>query len=133
MKNLPSHEVYQRLVSDDNAVLIDCRSATEWTHIGTPDLMAVNKQVILESVADEAGRPNPAFLEKITATIGTSTPVYVICRVGQRSAYVCQLLLANGYTDVCNVSDGFEGVPDQNGHRANINGWKFHNLPWRQG
>jgi rhodanese-related sulfurtransferase len=133
MKNLPSNEVYQRLASDKTAVLIDCRSQAEWTHIGTPNLMGVNKQVILESVADESGQPNPEFLENITAVISKSTPVYVICRVGRRSAYVCQLLLANGYTDVCNVSDGFEGVPDQNGHRANINGWKFHNLPWRQG
>jgi hypothetical protein len=30
------------------------------------------------------------------------------------------------------MEEGFEGDLDDQYHRGNINGWRFHQLPWRQ-
>jgi rhodanese-related sulfurtransferase len=38
-----------------------------------------------------------------------------------------------GFTRAFNVSGGFEGNLDGEGHRGGVNGWKASGLPWRQG
>jgi rhodanese-related sulfurtransferase len=38
-----------------------------------------------------------------------------------------------GYRSLFNVDEGFEGDKDEHNHRSQVNGWKFHGLPWRQG
>ena len=37
-----------------------------------------------------------------------------------------------GFTQVFNVLDGFEGEPDDNGHRSTECGWRYEGLPWTQ-
>ncbi len=37
-----------------------------------------------------------------------------------------------GFTSLVNVTEGFEGRNDENGHRNSVEGWKFHKLPWTQ-
>ena len=56
----------------------------------------------------------------------------MLCRSGARSATAGEMLVNNGYTNVYNVLEGFEGDKDENGHRSTINGWRFHGLPWEQ-
>jgi len=68
----------------------------------------------------------------VKAVVDPAAPVYVICRVGGRSANACRLLAAEGYSSLVNVVEGFEGRGDENGHRNNVDGWKFHGLPWTQ-
>jgi rhodanese-related sulfurtransferase len=37
-----------------------------------------------------------------------------------------------GFENIYNIEQGFEGDLDENDHRGSFNGWRFHNLPWRQ-
>lgn len=124
--------VFDALSNDPRAVLIDCRTEAEWHFTGTVDLSSIGKQTMHTEVADATGRPVPGFVDTVSAAIEKDTPVYIICRVGGRSANACRMLAAAGYTDLVNVTEGFEGRADDNGHRNTTEGWKFHNLPWTQ-
>ena len=113
-------ETYEELSQKSAAVLIDCRAPAEWHFTGTPDLSQIGKKPLLAAISDESGRPNPEFLEQVKAA------------VGGRSANACRLLAAEGYNSLVNVVEGFEGRGDENGHRNNVDGWKFRGLPWTQ-
>ena len=85
-RELTPPEVYEELAGNDSAVLVDCRAPAEWHFTGIADLSGIGKKPVLVAIADEAGRPNPDFVEEIKAVADPSTPVYVMCRVGGRSA-----------------------------------------------
>ena len=44
-----------------------------------------------------------------------------------------EFLTNHGYKNCYNLIEGFEGPHDSDGHRGQMNGWKFDNLPWKQG
>lgn len=123
---------FEEIKNDARAVLVDCRTAAEWHLTGIPDLSSIGKQPLFVAIADESGRPNPDFVQKIAAVAEQDTPVHVICRIGGRSANACRMLANAGYTDLVNVLEGFEGRANEQGHRNSFEGWKYHNLPWRQ-
>ena len=76
---------------------------------------------------------NPAFTEQVRATISDlNTPVLLLCRSGQRSMEAAKQLEQAGYRHLINVDEGFEGGLDENKHRGNRGGWRFHSLPWEQ-
>ena len=58
--------------------------------------------------------------------------LYFICRSGKRSYDAAKFLISQGFTSCITVSDGFEGKLNQHHKRASIDGWKSHNLPWKQ-
>ncbi len=76
------------------------------------------------------GRPNPDFVEKASDGLDPSQPILLLCRSGVRSAAAAAALTDAGFTDVYNVSDGFEGDLDHESHRPG--GWRGAGLPWRQ-
>ena len=125
-------ESWEALQNDPNAVLIDCRTAIEWNLIGVPDLSGIGKRLITLEWQSLDGQPNPNFVNQVSEILPKDTPIHIMCRVGGRSAAACQALSAAGYTNLANVTEGFEGQPDANGHRSAREGWKFHNLPWIQ-
>lgn len=131
-RELSPIEAYSEIENTPNAVLIDCRTPAEWHLTGTPDLSQLNKQVAMIPLSDETGRPNPEFLDKVRELTPESTPLLLLCRVGGRSANACTLLASAGYTNLANILEGFEGRANENGHRNSFEGWKFHQLPWRQ-
>ena len=59
-------------------------------------------------------------------------PVVLICRSGKRSLEAGEFLLENGFIDVYNVEEGFEGDLDEAHQRSTIGGWRYHGLPWEQ-
>ena len=132
-RELKPLKCYGELAEKSDAVLIDCRTPAEWHFTGTPDLSFIGKKTLLLAIADESGRPNPEFVARVGSIAGHDTPLYLLCRVGGRSANACQLLEQAGFTDLVNVIEGFEGRVDENGHRNTTEGWKFHGLPWHQG
>ena len=132
MRELTPPQAYEELASNKKAVLVDCRTRTEWIFVGIPDLSRIGKQVVLESIADETGQLNENFTARIGEIANPNTPIYIICKIGGRSANACRLLESSGYSNVCNILEGFEGDLDQNGHRSSRDGWKYHNLPWVQ-
>jgi rhodanese-related sulfurtransferase len=56
----------------------------------------------------------------------------LICRSGKRSVEAGNQLIADGMTNVYNVTQGFEGDLDDNHHRSTQGGWRYENLPWEQ-
>ncbi len=131
-RELTPLETYEELSQKSDGVLIDCRAPAEWHFTGTPDLSQIGKKPLLAAISDEAGRPNPEFLEQVKAVVDPAAPVYIICRVGGRSANACRMPAAEAYSSLVNVVEGFEGRGDESGHRNNVEGWKFHGLPWTQ-
>ena len=125
---------YAALQSDPDAVLVDVRTSAEWSYVGLPDLSQIGKRVIpLEWQRFPDGALNGSFVEQLReAGVGEGAPIYFLCRSGVRSAAAAAVATAAGLGPAYNVSDGFEGPLDQDGHRA-VAGWKAVGLPWRQG
>ncbi len=127
-------EAWKMLENVPEAILVDTRTTAEWTYVGVPDLSAIQKKVHMvawQEFPDMEIRPNFIKRVKKIAT-DTSTPILFICRSGVRSVSTAQALSAEGYTACYNVLEGFEGDMDENKHRSNLGGWKFHGLPWKQ-
>ncbi len=128
------------ILKDPDAVLVDVRTNAEWALVGTPDLGALDKQVMLvEWLGFPDMATNPDFAGQLFSRFGENFPekILFICRSGARSrdaaTHVTNTLGEIGRTAECiNVAEGFEGDLDQERHRGKLNGWKKRNLPWRQ-
>jgi len=85
--------------------VIDIRTQPEWDETG---VLAGSK---LLTFFDERGRADPAgWLEKLKPMIKPGDPVVVICRSGNRTKPVSQLLAQQaGYAKVYNVKSGIKG------------------------
>jgi rhodanese-related sulfurtransferase len=127
-------DAYAALQADADAVLVDVRTSAEWSYVGLPDLSQIGKRVIpLEWQRFPDGARNISFVEQLRAAgVGEGAPIYFLCRSGVRSAAAAELATAAGLGPSYNVSDGFEGPLDRDGHRT-VSGWKIAGLPWRQG
>lgn len=127
-------EAYAALRDDPRAILVDVRTTAEWTYVGLPALGEIQKQVVtVEWQRFPDGSRNPAFLDELRAAgVAEGAPLYFICRSGARSKAAAEAATAQGLGPAYNIAHGFEGPPDQHGHRV-VDGWKAHGLPWRQG
>ena len=132
--------VWQEMSSDKDAALVDVRTRPEWAFVGIPDLSALGRKAIrAEWQKYPTMEFNAEFAEDLDRALAGSNPsnIYFICRSGQRSRAAAlhykDVSEACGRTVRCvNVSEGFEGVLDEFGHRGRTNGWKRRGLPWRQ-
>ena len=79
-------------------------------------------------------RANPDFIAEVQGLAQPADTLLVMCRSGGRSAMAVNALAQAGFTNVFNITDGFEGdvVKDTesvfNGKRMK-NGWK-NSAPW---
>jgi len=128
-------EAWARLKSDPKAQLLDVRTMAEWNFVGVPDLASLGRQVrCVEWQGFPTGARNPTFVaEASQALADKDAPVLVMCRSGARSRAAAIALTQAGFSQAINISDGFEGDMDEDGHRGNRNGWKHADLPWKQG
>lgn len=126
-------EAFRVLAEQPEAVLLDVRSAAEWTFVGLPDASAMKGTLATVEWQSFPGMVrHPAFLEAVRAAdVTPGRPVYCLCRSGVRSLHAAALLIDAGYA-AFNISEGFEGPLDTEGHRA-VSGWKVRGLPWKQG
>jgi rhodanese-related sulfurtransferase len=132
--NVSPRQAWEALTSDPDAQLIDCRTDAEWQYVGIPDLRRAGKQAVLVSWQYfPSGNVNSAFVDEIRdAGLEPSQKLYFLCRSGVRSMAAAIAASAEGFSQVFNVSDGFEGPHDPEGHRGAVAGWKAEGLPWRQ-
>ncbi len=132
--DVSSQQAWDALVSDPNAQLVDCRTDAEWQYVGIPDLRELRKQVILVSWQYfPSGNVNRSFVEELRdAGVAPEQRIYFLCRSGARSMSAAQAAQAEGFANVYNIADGFEGPHDAEGHRGTLAGWKAAGLPWRQ-
>ena len=130
INRLQPQEARDALENQAHGILVDVRDPVEFRFVGHPP-NAVNVPWLL--FAPES-RPNPGFLEHVrTLAPDASTPLFLMCRSGQRSLAAAAALEQAGYTNLVNIEDGFEGSVDEHGHRSTLGGWRFHGLPWIQG
>ena len=128
-------ETWHQLSEDPDAVLVDVRTKAEWNFVGLPDLSSLNKEVVRDEwKVFPSMAVNPDFLQTVEqAGIAKDAAIYLLCRSGQRSRDAAIMLTAAGYQKCYNVTAGFEGDKDKEGHRGTVGGWKFAGLPWSQG
>ena len=74
---------------------------------------------------------NPAFDEGLVAAVPKGKKVVLLCRSGVRSIAAAQRATELGL-EAYNILEGFEGDPDDQAHRGQQGGWRFHGLPWQQ-
>jgi rhodanese-related sulfurtransferase len=116
-----------QLFSQDNALLVDVRSAEERKFVGH-----VPGSLHVPWATGTALTRNPRFARELEAKTGKSTPVLLLCRSGKRSALAAEAAAKAGLTLVFNVIEGFEGEINAQGHRGTEDGWRFRGLPWVQ-
>ncbi len=127
-------ETWDILASAPNAVLIDVRTTAEWAYVGLPDLSSLGKMVQPVSwVLFPDMSKNMNFIDEISAIQpNKDAPMIFLCRSGVRSIAAAEAATRAGYSQAYNVLEGFEGGPDQSGHRGTIGGWKVAGLDWKQ-
>lgn len=130
-----------RAKSADRSILfVDVRDPVEITFVGHPGGLdrIIPLRTTTHDVNRESGQyttyPNTRLVEDFAALfsehgVGRDHPLFLTCRSGSRSAAVARTLVAEGYTNIWNLIEGFEGDRDGNGVRA-VNGWRNAGLPW---
>jgi rhodanese-related sulfurtransferase len=127
-------EAWAVLADDPGAILVDVRTAAEWSYVGLPDLRRLGKEVVrIEWQTYPSGAVNATFVEELEAAgVARQAPVYFLCRSGVRSVAAAEAATAAGWQLSLNVLEGFEGPHDAQHHRS-VSGWKVAGLPWVQG
>ena len=129
-------QAFRFVEKNQRAVLIDVRSSMEFLFVGHPV-----GSVHVPWIDEPEWIVNPDFVTEVRKVMlggigvdehDSDAPVVLICRSGKRSLEAGKLLLNNGFADVYNVDEGFEGELDENHHRSTLGGWRFRGLPWEQ-
>jgi len=134
--DLTPQEAWELLLSEPSAILVDVRTEAEWRFTGVPDTSETGREpVFIEWSNYPEGAHNAHFVDQLRdagMNPGTGAPIVFLCRSGQRSIGGASAATAAGMGPAYNILDGFEGAPDEDGHRG-VQGWKASGLPWRQG
>ncbi len=137
--NIPSltpQAAWKKIQTEPKTILIDVRSHMEFLFIGHP-----TGAISIPWIDEPDWIINPNFLREIRQLVlgglshdssGYNVPILLICRSGKRSREAGVYLLQNGFTNVFNITDGFEGELDDQHHRSTLGGWRFAELPWEQ-
>jgi rhodanese-related sulfurtransferase len=134
VENVSPREVFEALRSDQQARLVDVRTDAEWAFVGLPDLSETGQDpVLIPWQVYPTMQVNGAFADHLRqAGLTPENKIYFLCRSGVRSVAAARAAAAAGYAQVFNIADGFEGPPNEDGHRGTISGWKADSLPWQQ-
>jgi len=138
--DVSSDYAYSCATQDPNCYILDVRTDDEWRWVGHPGLDKAGNGADLEGkVVNISWRvmwrdelvENWRFLRDVRKVLGRSKHVELItmCRSGSRSQAAAAALEAAGYTNVHNMTHGFEGGKDPSGYRT-VNGWKVDGYPY---
>lgn len=112
-------------VQAGDAVLVDIRSDAEREWVGF-----VPGAIALAWKQWPGMGLNPQFDAGIVSAAG-GKKVLLLCRSGVRSIAAARHASQLG-VQAYNILEGFEGDPDEHGHRGRVGGWRLRGLPWRQ-
>jgi rhodanese-related sulfurtransferase len=159
-KDILSIEAYDMLNTVPNTYLIDVRTRAEYQFIGHPPTAYLFPYFFWTGELAKKGEEgweyqfsnkNKSFVEAISEKFQKTNNLLIICRDGTRSILAAKDLIKNGFKNVYNVKDGFEGphfpyfedenrlkfyrqlakrnkIPGYN-HRR-FYGWQWWGLPW---
>lgn len=133
-------DAHKALSSNPGIVFIDVRDPIEISFVGHAEGMDANVPVATATHELDPNKgaytmaPNRNFVAEVDDAVARagadkSTPVFVMCRSGARSADAAKMLIGAGYKSVWNLVEGFEGDKNEAGQRA-VNGWRNAGLPW---
>jgi rhodanese-related sulfurtransferase len=127
-------QVWEALRTDKSARLVDVRTNAEWAYVGLPDLEETGEDpVLIPWQVFPSMQVNGHFTEHLRqAGLTPEHHLYFLCRSGARSLAAARAAQGAGFPNAYNIKDGFEGPPDEEGHRGQVAGWKADGLPWRQ-
>jgi len=110
IKQLMSEDIRNYLKSGSKKILLDVRTEDEWASYGKPEGEKLGLKTYFLTIKDDN------FLKEFNdLLINKEYEILTMCKVGQRSQFVAQLLEKDNYICV-NISDGFDG-------------WKSSDLP----
>ena len=136
VKTILPQEAWAIMQKEPRTVMIDVRSDMEFLFVGHP-VGAIH----IPWIDYPDWRLNPDFVTEVRKLVlggvchekpNSGVPILLICRSGKRSLEAGNLLVKEGFCDVYNVAEGFEGELDEQHHRSARGGWRFHGLPWEQ-
>jgi rhodanese-related sulfurtransferase len=90
--NLSASDFYQKISSDDKAVIVDVRALQEFNDGHIPNSLLIDIY-------------NPAFQSKILE-LDKSKNYYIYCRSGNRSYHAGVFMLAEGFKSVQHLEEG---------------------------
>jgi rhodanese-related sulfurtransferase len=126
VQNINPEQAKQILESDSEAVYIDVRTEGEFANGHVPK--AVNIPVVWPDPMTRQMKPNPDFVEVVSAHFPKNKRIIVGCQAGGRSQMAAQLLGQEGFEDVSNMQGGFGGARDPMG-RVVAAGWSQLGFP----
>jgi rhodanese-related sulfurtransferase len=130
--DITPQESWKLLAENPESVLVDVRTAAEWSWVGVPDLSSLGRQVVFIEWNTAGGRNQNFVADLIAAGVTPGErPVIFLCRSGNRSIPAAQAATAAGIAPAYNMLEGFEGQLDEHGHRGAA-GWRAEGLPWKQ-
>ncbi|MCH9805726.1 rhodanese-like domain-containing protein [bacterium] len=121
IKQITCETAWQMLLDNEETILVDVRTETEWRTVGIPDTSQTGRAARFVSWTDEHATANPYFADRTTEGLDPDTPILLLCRSGVRSNAAAELLVSMGYTQAINVIGGFESPQDP------AAGWKAQN------
>ncbi len=104
MLNINPHQLSTLIAKRLNALIIDVRFGSEREESG---LIFNSCHVPLYTPDWDT---NPEFIKEVSAIANKKSPIIVICRNGNRSCDACDILEANGYKEVYNLQQGYNGL-----------------------
>ena len=140
-KYVTAKEAYEKWSANPDGIkIIDCRTPEEYVFLGHPQMaMNIPGKLWIGEFDTKKGMPmlaeNPDFIPTVKKYFKPSDSIFVLCRSGDRSAICAAWLDKEGFKNVHNIIDGFEGdlISDKdsyyNGKRMK-NGWKNSGAPW---
>ena len=116
VKDILSIVAYDRLQTMPDTYLIDVRTRAEYQFVGHPEHAYLFPFKFMTTKLAKPGEEyeyqfeeNTAFIEEISKKFKKEENLIIICRDGKRSALAAKELVKNGFENVFNVKDGFEG------------------------
>ena len=103
IKQLASKDIKEYLKTESNRVLLDVRTKEEWDQFGKPDGEKLGLKTYFLTIKDEN------FVQEFkNLSISQDYEILSICKSGERSQFVAELLTKENYNCI-NISDGFDG------------------------
>ena len=103
IKQILSKEIKDYLKNNSKCVLLDVRTQEEWDQFGRPDGEKLGLKTYFLTIRDEN-----FFNDFKKLSISQDCEILSICKSGERSQFVAELLTKENYKSV-NISDGFDG------------------------
>jgi rhodanese-related sulfurtransferase len=116
-----------QLFNSNAAQIVDVRTNEEHRFVGhVPETLHVAWQT------GTSLNKNPRFVREVESKVRKDAIVLLLCRSGKRSNSAAIALAEAGFSDVYNISEGFEGDLDSKTQRGALGGWRYWGLPWLQ-